>query len=809
MHRLDNWIRVALATVLVTTALVGMTPLPAQAAAGLSVLVDRAAVIKCDALKRASVTSPKIAEVVPVSATEVLVQGISPGVTTVYIWDKNGRSEVTVAVRSASGDLASELRKYVPNKKIKITTMREMGKGPGFRLLLEGQVESQYDHDRAVKIAEAFAGTANVIDLIEVTGVFQNPADHIQKILGLTEVNVQVVYAPSPVQQGPTPGSQGSNPALQVRTIAGIILEGYVDDQRDRIRAETIAKAYSPNVTNMIEVVNPIQVMVEAHLVEISRNTSRQLGIAWGSSVGASGAADSISVGTFTPNTVNFMENLYRSSRGDVSSYGPRVDPTNAFPWEFENLNRVDPLFATLQFQMSNGQARIIESPKVVTKSGTEAQIFVGGGIPTVQLTQVGGSSGAGPLEPYGFDMTITPDVDHKGNINADIQISMKNPDNGRGVTIGNTFQPAYRERRTKNFVTVRDGEHIIISGLISQEEQKSIGGIPILKDVPVLGKLFRSESFTRGETELVVVVTPYLLASKKLQDQFSSMQRAQVMRHAAPMISKTIQLNGDESKTIVHTAFDDLKTLASVGTQQLPESLRNESARLLAGRLAEPAGKLAAPPVEAEGLAGSRPLVVGAAQDQKSLETLLRSKLDGGEEASASSVRLPLSVLGEPMSRSAVRQKGLSTSARALLTRMRNKHETEAAPEMEEAMPMPSAQPLRGFEGPAVTPVADLPPRASNSRLSEKINAIFDEIKPEVERIRSPQVSAVTLPVRVAPVETGQPMIATRPAASQPQAPAPMAAGPAPVAPSAPAVEDRVDRLFMEIKAKLREEAL
>jgi len=471
----------------------------------LKVFVDQSKAVQIKNLKRVSVTNPRVADVVIVSPHELIVNGLTSGRTTLYLWDDKGRKEVQLVVLEDRADIPRLIRDDV--KKIlglDTVDVRIIQMERNETLIMRGVVDSDTQIEIVEEVAKAyFRGT--IMNLLEAKAEFVSIEDQLRQMIKSPEVRVSVIY------KGRRVFKRG-----EVPEISAIILEGFVDDQRDYERVEAIARSFG-NITNLIEVVNPIQVLIEGHVLELAKSREDRLGVEWGTSFGA---ADG-SFGEATGNTVRFLENMYYSWRGDYRMLGPRVAGDNAYPWDFENLNRYDPLYAQLNFGINRGSAKVLASPKVVTRVKSRANIRVGGQIPVPGETEAGGTTIE--YKTYGLEMSINPDVDHKGNITSQIDITWTTIDLSRSQRIGNATYFALKERSTSNQVTVRDGQHIIISGLIQSEEGKVLTGIPFLSKIPVLGQLFKSESFTDSSSELVIIVTPSLLASKRMRDKFQT----------------------------------------------------------------------------------------------------------------------------------------------------------------------------------------------------------------------------------------------------------------------------------------------
>lgn len=501
----NGTIRRRLGAILVAAMALAVGPPRAEATTFLRLYRDESKIIRVDGLKRVSVTNPAIATPVIISPAEIMLNGLQVGRTSLYIWDQNGRTEIQVVVRPFTDELQKKLEDDIDDPDVKVQVIAE---GEEERVFLRGVLASQGAYRNAIAVAGAYVGSGNVVDLLEVRGVSEDPLSQLNRLIDQPEIKVQIVTEPQ------APGDAGAPPV-----IANIIMEGFVDDQRDMDRAIAIASSFTggdaARITNLIEVVNPLQVMVEGHLLELTRTENSQIGVSWGTAQASfdenSGA---VTFDNFLPDQANFLENfLYPASRGPLGT------SIQANPEGVQDLKRTDPVLANLQWQLSTGRGRVIHNPKVVTRSGEEASISVGGDAAAITSGQLGNQQAE--FREFGLTMNVTPNVDHRGNINTAVSISLSNPDATLGATLNGATVPGFRRRESTNNVTVKDGEHIIISGLINKDEQKLISKVPFLWKLPVLGRLFQNKRFQNSETELVIIITPHLLASKRLRERF------------------------------------------------------------------------------------------------------------------------------------------------------------------------------------------------------------------------------------------------------------------------------------------------
>lgn len=266
-----------------------------------------------------------------------------------------------------------------------------------------------------------------------------------------------------------------------------VLLEGRVNDQYQRARAEKVASAYGEKVVNLLELSSPKQVKIEAKVVEISKDKTDKLGIKWGNAPGSS--PGSFTMGQSATNSI--------AGQNDV------------FGWfgTYSNINaQVDALVQT-------GNARILSQPNMITLSGEKANILVGGEIPVPISNQNGQISIE--WKEYGIKLDIAPEVNSESLITSKVkaEVSTLDWDSTHRIIIGTSLSiPPIKTRKAETMITMNSGQTMAIGGLISSEDSKIIYKIPFFGDLPVIGKLFKSTSFTSGKTEIIILMTPTLV---------------------------------------------------------------------------------------------------------------------------------------------------------------------------------------------------------------------------------------------------------------------------------------------------------
>ncbi len=285
-----------------------------------------------------------------------------------------------------------------------------------------------------------------------------------------------------------------------------VILEGGVNDQYQKMRAEKVAGAYGEKVVNLLEIVRPVQVKIEAKVIEINRNKTDNLGIKWGNSTTAPG---SFHVGQ-TPMSEWKAKynsapegNAWNNALIDSKPYGKSWGGYGGY-WDIN---------AQLDALIAQGLAKILSQPNVITLSGEKASILVGGEIPIPVTVQ----NGAVTVEwkEFGIKLEIQPEVNSEGLINSKIKAEVSTVDwsNSHKISISANFQiPPINTRKAEAAIALSSGQTMALGGLLASETSKDVTKIPGLADIPILGKLFTSTSFRRSETELVILITPTIV---------------------------------------------------------------------------------------------------------------------------------------------------------------------------------------------------------------------------------------------------------------------------------------------------------
>jgi pilus assembly protein CpaC len=259
-----------------------------------------------------------------------------------------------------------------------------------------------------------------------------------------------------------------------------VVLEGQVSSPVAAERIVALAETYAKDkVLNLMSVGSPQQVLLEVRVSEMSRGTVKQLGL---SSVSWNGGNVSRPADLQSGPFVGVIRNLFGTSL-DI---------------EFEALER-------------QGLVRTLANPNLVALSGETANFLAGGEFPIPTGVDLQGRVTI-EFKSFGVALAFTPTVLADGLINIRVAPEVSSIDRDVSVELDGFNIPGLKVRRALTSLELRDGQSFAMAGLIQSDFSDTVRAIPVLGKIPIIGALFRSTSFNKAETELVIVVTPRLV---------------------------------------------------------------------------------------------------------------------------------------------------------------------------------------------------------------------------------------------------------------------------------------------------------
>jgi len=286
---------------------------------------------------------------------------------------------------------------------------------------------------------------------------------------------------------------------IEVRTANdGIVLSGVVSSIARLDRALELANRYAPErVSNLMTVGGTQQVMLKVRFAEMERSVSKSLSSSVAFGTTGSDVFSNGESGTFL-NGANALGSPITVTAGTLGAATIGI-----------NAGGVQ-LGVLLEALETKGVVRTLAEPNLTALSGQEASFLAGGEYPI----PVVGSEGQVTVEykPFGIGLTFTPRVVDRDIINLQLFAEVSSLDNSVTVQTNGFSVNAFRTRKTSTTVEMRDGESFAIAGLLEDDFQDLSNQVPWLGDIPVLGALFRSASYRRNQSELVIIITAHLV---------------------------------------------------------------------------------------------------------------------------------------------------------------------------------------------------------------------------------------------------------------------------------------------------------
>jgi pilus assembly protein CpaC len=391
--------------------------------------------------------------------------------------------------------------------------------------------------DRTLYIQGKKVGTTNV-------SVF----DQGMRLIGVIDVEVTLDIGNLQDKIRSSTGSRG----IRVGSSNGqIVLSGVASNAVGADRAVQVAKSMlqeGGTIVNAMRVAPAQQVMLKVRFLEVARSASREFGVNWfgansggnrGFATGVGGLNSSIGGGSATQpggrpgigaggpgtfvdaggNPVPAPGSLTGSGAPGVPIFttaGTLLSGGAPFGIALANLASkgasLDLLLSALE---TKGLVRQLAEPDLIALSGDTASFLAGGEypVPTCQVGTAGTCAISITYMQFGVQLAFTPTVLENGIINLRLAPAVSELNFARAVTISGFNIPSIDKREARTTVELRDGQSFSIAGLLQADNRRNISQLPWIGSVPVLGALFGSKQFQQVETDLVVVVTPHLVA--------------------------------------------------------------------------------------------------------------------------------------------------------------------------------------------------------------------------------------------------------------------------------------------------------
>jgi pilus assembly protein CpaC len=312
-------------------------------------------------------------------------------------------------------------------------------------------------------------------------------------------------------------------PEAQIRVTpmnGTVLLTGTVAAPDDVEEATRLVQNYvgqGTQVLSRLKSATPLQVMLQVKVAEVSRSLVRSIGVnlltrdtSGGFLFGVSQGARNI--GTIADRTSATLKDPFGNPQvigTDYTFNNPRGADAGTTLNAAGHLLGLD-ILSALDLAENDGRVHTLAEPNLTALSGETASFLAGGEFPIPMANGLSGTSIE--FKQYGVSLAFTPTVLEGGRISMRVRPEVSELSNEGAIQINGFTIPSLTTRRAETTVELGSGQSFMIGGLLRNSSGNTINKAPILGSLPIIGALFRSNAFKRNETELVIVVTPYLV---------------------------------------------------------------------------------------------------------------------------------------------------------------------------------------------------------------------------------------------------------------------------------------------------------
>jgi pilus assembly protein CpaC len=404
------------------------------------------------------VSNPAAVDAVVLSSNRVFLLARQLGEANAFFFDTNGEQYATLElfVERETAGLEALLNRIIPGSSIKVEILNQT-------VILSGRVKNPTDSTRASTISRQFLASKNQVKSEAKDGVVR------------TEVEF----------------NKDDNP-----------------------------------IVNMLSVEAEEQVMLKVTIAEVQRSLMKQMGINLGGALNAGNFSTTLLTSNALPltaaaglgqlpvfgNNTKLDDKAACGASFGICAYNQGPTTTSygnsglTGGWQ-GNSGQIGSAIRALE---RDGLIRTLAEPNLTAVSGEPAKFLAGGEYPVPVVDTTGALSVQ--YKEFGVSLAFTPIVLSEGRISLKIETEVSELTSVGAVTLSNIQIPALKKRQAKSTVELPSGGTLALAGLISDDTRQNIDGLPGAKDIPILGTLFRSRDYIKQETELVVIVTPYLV---------------------------------------------------------------------------------------------------------------------------------------------------------------------------------------------------------------------------------------------------------------------------------------------------------
>jgi pilus assembly protein CpaC len=422
----------------------------------ISITVNKSMVFRLvEKAKRVSVSQPAVADVIVVAPTQLLINGKAVGTTSLIVFDEKGDvTNFDLMVAPDVAALRTQLRVVVPEEKVDVSTS-----GPS--IVLRGEVSNEVVYDKVLEVAQTYL-----------------PPKPPAAVAPSSTTNVSVGR-----------GTRQSIPTSGVGFAGGGSLAFNEEDSITDVDRWP-DKRKTDGIIDLLVIKEVRQIELDVIVAEVATSKLREIGF------------------DFLQSTRNVNSSTFIGSQ---SGFGSSLSDTliGATSGIFRYQSGAYALTALYRMIQNKDVTEILAQPRLVMKNGRAGGFLAGGEFPVLRSTS---EQFEVEFKPFGVRLDFVPTLTWSDRIDLRVFPEVSEVDQ----TVAVQGVPGLKVRRTVNRVEMKDGESLVIAGLLNRTILKDLTKFPLLGDIPILGALFRSTRFRNQESELVFVITPRIVRTMK-----------------------------------------------------------------------------------------------------------------------------------------------------------------------------------------------------------------------------------------------------------------------------------------------------
>jgi pilus assembly protein CpaC len=438
----------------------------AQPAPAISVTVNKSMVFRlADRAKRVSVSQPAVADVIVVAPSQLLINGKAVGATSLIVFNEKGDvSNFDLIVTPDVASLRGQLRVVLPNEKLEVSTS-------GTSIVLKGEVSNEVVYDKVLEITESYL-----------------PPKPPAAVAPTSSTSVSV-GAGTQRQAIPTSGIGFAGGGQLAFNEESSLTD--VDRWGNKRRIE--------GIIDLLMIKEVRQIELDVIVAEVALNKLREVGLDFLLRAG------NTTFNSFNGSQSGFGSNLFAGTESDTGKLLFGAATSGIFTY----ATRGFALTSLYRMMQNKDITEILAQPRLVMKNGRSGGFLAGGEFPVVTSTS---DRFEVEFKPFGVRLDFVPTLTWSDRI--DLRVFPEVSEIDQSVSVQGV--PGLKVRRTVNRVEMKDGESLVIAGLLDRRILKDLTKFPLLGDIPILGALFRSTRFRNLESELVFVITPRIVRTMK-----------------------------------------------------------------------------------------------------------------------------------------------------------------------------------------------------------------------------------------------------------------------------------------------------